>query len=252
MFDFGFSEVLLTSVIALIVLGPEKLPKAASQVGRWVGRARAMARQFREQLEEEVNLETVKKAHQEEETRREAEAKKAAASSSGGGAGGTNAGDGQDQGSAAGGGTGSTGPAGSAEGQNGGTATAPDPSVPAAGTHDATAMGHGSVGASGSQGEGPYVQAAATPNPHFGDQIAPDRPEVYADTFSHAHPTNEFGANPLTPDGAAEPPPPPAPVAASEPHRPETDEAYASQSTPASQTPATAHSPLPPEKSGPA
>jgi sec-independent protein translocase protein TatB len=60
------------------VLGPEKLPRAASQVGRWVGRARAMARQFREQLEEEVNLENVKRAHKEEEARREAEAKQAA------------------------------------------------------------------------------------------------------------------------------------------------------------------------------
>ena len=44
MFDIGFSEVLLIFVIALIVLGPEKLPRAASQVGRWVGRARTMAR----------------------------------------------------------------------------------------------------------------------------------------------------------------------------------------------------------------
>ena len=41
------------------MLGPEKLPKLAQQVGRWVGRARAMARQFRDQLEEEAhNLET--------------------------------------------------------------------------------------------------------------------------------------------------------------------------------------------------
>jgi len=54
MFDIGFSEVLLIFVIALIVLGPEKLPRAASQVGRWIGRARAMARQFKEQLEEDL------------------------------------------------------------------------------------------------------------------------------------------------------------------------------------------------------
>jgi sec-independent protein translocase protein TatB len=65
MFDIGFSEVLLIFVIALVVLGPEKLPRLASQVGRWIGRARAMARQFREQLEEEVNLEEVRKAQQE-------------------------------------------------------------------------------------------------------------------------------------------------------------------------------------------
>src|SRR5687767_9420615 len=59
MFEVGFSELLLICAIALVVLGPQKLPKLAQQVGRWVGRARAMARQFREQLEEEAHtLET--------------------------------------------------------------------------------------------------------------------------------------------------------------------------------------------------
>jgi sec-independent protein translocase protein TatB len=43
------------------VLGPEKLPRVVSELGRWVGRARAMARQFREQLEEEVQLEEARK-----------------------------------------------------------------------------------------------------------------------------------------------------------------------------------------------
>ncbi|MGE0583391.1 MAG: Sec-independent protein translocase protein TatB [Steroidobacteraceae bacterium] len=57
MFEVGFTELLLIFALALIVLGPEKLPRVASQVGRWVGRARAMARQFREQLEEEAILE---------------------------------------------------------------------------------------------------------------------------------------------------------------------------------------------------
>ena len=44
------------------MLGPEKLPRVVSEFGRWVGRARAMARQFREQLEEEVQLEEARKA----------------------------------------------------------------------------------------------------------------------------------------------------------------------------------------------
>jgi sec-independent protein translocase protein TatB len=57
MLDFGFSEILLTSAIALVVLGPEKLPKVARQVGNWMGRARMMARQLSEQLEREVNAE---------------------------------------------------------------------------------------------------------------------------------------------------------------------------------------------------
>ena len=54
MFEVGFSELLLIMVIALIVLGPEKLPGLVSRVGQWLGRARAMARQFRDQLEVEA------------------------------------------------------------------------------------------------------------------------------------------------------------------------------------------------------
>ena len=61
MLDVGFSEILLTSAIALIVLGPEKLPKVARQVGNWVGRARLMARQLTEQLEREVSAEELMK-----------------------------------------------------------------------------------------------------------------------------------------------------------------------------------------------
>jgi sec-independent protein translocase protein TatB len=57
MLDFGFSEILLTSAIALVVLGPEKLPKVARQVGNWMGRARVMARQLTEQLDREITAE---------------------------------------------------------------------------------------------------------------------------------------------------------------------------------------------------
>jgi sec-independent protein translocase protein TatB len=62
MLDVGFSEILLTSAIALIVLGPEKLPKVARQVGNWMGRARAMARQLTEQLEREVSADELMKS----------------------------------------------------------------------------------------------------------------------------------------------------------------------------------------------
>ena len=62
MLDFGFSEILLTSAIALVVLGPERLPKVARQVGNWMGRARAMARQLSEQLEREVSADELLKS----------------------------------------------------------------------------------------------------------------------------------------------------------------------------------------------
>ena len=56
MFEVGFTEIVLILGIALLVLGPERLPKLAHQVGRWAGRARAMARQLRQQLDEEVTI----------------------------------------------------------------------------------------------------------------------------------------------------------------------------------------------------
>jgi Tat protein translocase TatB subunit len=55
MFGIDFSEILVIFAIALVVLGPEKLPRLARTVGKWIGRARAMARQFREQLEQEAD-----------------------------------------------------------------------------------------------------------------------------------------------------------------------------------------------------
>ena len=42
MFEVGFTEIALIFAIALLVLGPERLPKLAADLGRWAGRARAM------------------------------------------------------------------------------------------------------------------------------------------------------------------------------------------------------------------
>jgi sec-independent protein translocase protein TatB len=62
MFEVGFTEIILILGLALLVLGPEKLPGLAEKVGRWTGRARAMARQLRTQLEHEVTLEELAKS----------------------------------------------------------------------------------------------------------------------------------------------------------------------------------------------
>jgi sec-independent protein translocase protein TatB len=62
MFEVGFTEIVLILGLALLVLGPEKLPGLAEKVGRWTGRARAMARQLRTQLEQEVTLEEMAKS----------------------------------------------------------------------------------------------------------------------------------------------------------------------------------------------
>ena len=47
MFDVAPTELLLVAVVALVVIGPKDLPRAMRVVGKWVGRARGIARQFR-------------------------------------------------------------------------------------------------------------------------------------------------------------------------------------------------------------
>jgi sec-independent protein translocase protein TatB len=53
-FDVGFWELLFIFTLALIVLGPDKLPAVVSTLGRWTGRARALARGLRVQIEREM------------------------------------------------------------------------------------------------------------------------------------------------------------------------------------------------------
>jgi Tat protein translocase TatB subunit len=53
----GFWELILVFLIGLIVLGPERLPRVASQLGTWLGQARRMTRVMKRQLEDELNLE---------------------------------------------------------------------------------------------------------------------------------------------------------------------------------------------------
>jgi sec-independent protein translocase protein TatB len=54
----GFSELIILFLIGLIVLGPEKLPRVANQLGTWLGQARRMTRVMKRQLEEELNFDS--------------------------------------------------------------------------------------------------------------------------------------------------------------------------------------------------
>src|SRR3954454_14115516 len=87
MFEVGFTEIIVISVLALVVLGPEKLPRVAAQIGKWIGRARAMARQFREQLEDEVQLAETTKTNKAKEAERAEQDAAAAQSATAGTAG---------------------------------------------------------------------------------------------------------------------------------------------------------------------
>ena len=56
MCDIGFSELLLCFIVALVVLGPEKLPKVARTVGRWSGQAKGYLRNLTSELDRESKL----------------------------------------------------------------------------------------------------------------------------------------------------------------------------------------------------
>jgi sec-independent protein translocase protein TatB len=62
MFDLGFGELLLIAVVALVVLGPERLPKAARFAGLWVRRARAQWYSVKSELERELAAEELKRS----------------------------------------------------------------------------------------------------------------------------------------------------------------------------------------------
>ncbi len=61
MFDIGFWEIALIGVIALLVVGPERLPTLARNVGLWVGKMRRYVAHVRDDIEREINAEEVRK-----------------------------------------------------------------------------------------------------------------------------------------------------------------------------------------------
>lgn len=64
MFDIAWSEMAIIAAVALVVIGPKDLPRVLRTVGQWTGRARAMAREFQNSLEElarESELDSLKK-----------------------------------------------------------------------------------------------------------------------------------------------------------------------------------------------
>ena len=80
MFDVGFSELLVIALVALLVLGPERLPRAARMAGLWVRRARAQWHSVRAELESEIAAEDLRRSlAQTEQALREAREQAAAA-----------------------------------------------------------------------------------------------------------------------------------------------------------------------------
>lgn len=60
MFDIGFLELVLIAVLALLVLGPERLPHAARAAGKWVGKAKRMASNLTDEVDRQLKAEELR------------------------------------------------------------------------------------------------------------------------------------------------------------------------------------------------
>jgi sec-independent protein translocase protein TatB len=62
MFDIGFWEIMLIAVVALIVVGPERLPRVIRVAGLWVGKANASIQSVRREISRELHAEELRQA----------------------------------------------------------------------------------------------------------------------------------------------------------------------------------------------
>jgi len=58
MFDIGFWELVILFGLGLVILGPERLPRIAVQLGNWAGQARRMARTLSTQIRSELDIDS--------------------------------------------------------------------------------------------------------------------------------------------------------------------------------------------------
>ncbi len=60
MFDIGFPELLLVSVVALLVVGPDKLPETIRTVSLWIGRFRRSFANIKQEIENEIGADEIR------------------------------------------------------------------------------------------------------------------------------------------------------------------------------------------------
>jgi len=61
MFDVGFMELMLIGIVALLVIGPEKLPSAVRTATLWIGRAKRSFNQVKSEIEREINTDDIRR-----------------------------------------------------------------------------------------------------------------------------------------------------------------------------------------------
>lgn len=67
MFDVGFTEIIVCAVVALVVIGPERLPETVRTVGLWVGRLKRSLHQTRVDIERQIGVDDLRRELQNED-----------------------------------------------------------------------------------------------------------------------------------------------------------------------------------------
>jgi sec-independent protein translocase protein TatB len=67
MFDVGFSELIMVGLIALLVIGPERLPKAARIAGYWLGKTRSTIANVKAEIKQELHAEEMRQLLQQQQ-----------------------------------------------------------------------------------------------------------------------------------------------------------------------------------------
>lgn len=65
MFDLGFSELMVIGVVALVVVGPERLPKVARQAGQWLGKLQRYVSDVKSDINRQMELEELRSLQKE-------------------------------------------------------------------------------------------------------------------------------------------------------------------------------------------
>ena len=60
MFEVGFSELCMIGLVALLVIGPERLPKVARLAGFWIGKTRSMVANVKSEIHAELQAEEMR------------------------------------------------------------------------------------------------------------------------------------------------------------------------------------------------
>jgi len=66
MFDVGFSEMVMIGLVALLVIGPERLPKIARLAGFWLGKTRSMIASVKDEIKQELHAEEMRQLMQQQ------------------------------------------------------------------------------------------------------------------------------------------------------------------------------------------